>query len=92
MAGCSSCGWYRCGLDVFSYTAPCHPDAQWLCTLLNNLGAPFATQVQLLEDNTIRLSVASHSTAPHIAAINASMARVWEAYDHGAALLPQVRR
>ena len=30
-------------------------DAQWLCKLLNELGAPFATQAQLSDDNNIAL-------------------------------------
>lgn len=30
-------------------------DAQWLCNLLNRLGAPFGTQVQLESDNTMTL-------------------------------------
>lgn len=30
-------------------------DAQWLCGLLNNLGAPFGTQVQLQEDSSMVL-------------------------------------
>jgi poly-gamma-glutamate synthesis protein (capsule biosynthesis protein) len=30
-------------------------DARWLCNLLNGIGAPFATQAQLRDDNTIAL-------------------------------------
>jgi hypothetical protein len=30
-------------------------DAEWLCTLLNRLGAPFRTRVELAEDNRMTL-------------------------------------
>jgi poly-gamma-glutamate capsule biosynthesis protein CapA/YwtB (metallophosphatase superfamily) len=32
------------------------PDAEWLCGLLNSLGAPFSTQVRLEADNSMTLS------------------------------------
>jgi poly-gamma-glutamate synthesis protein (capsule biosynthesis protein) len=46
-------------------------DAKWLCDLLNQLGAPFGTHLQLERDNSLTLRCRSANNPPNLRAVSA---------------------